>query len=322
MKHLVTKATKLLFFIIVIGAAYVAMARIGLMYALHPGFATAFFPSSGLATAAILIFGNDVWPGIFLGSMIANLITPVPMLATSVFVSAGIAFGSTLQAVTLAHFLHKLMGVHYLLSLHRNVFIFLGTTVICCSIASTIGMIVLFIGQIITIDTILSNWTTWWVGDMVGIWIFTPLFLSWSQFHVTCTPFKEFEALLLFLTTIAIALFCYGGWIPNGYPVAFTIIPCLLWSTFRFQTPITTFLLALVSLIAVWGTSSGHGPFVIGSENASLLLLQVFIGVITLMTLVLTSLVNALQHNAKALEDLNHKLVQQNRDLQEKNNKS
>src|SRR5262249_32887947 len=147
-------------------------------------------------------------------------------------------------------------------------------------------------------------------------------FLSWSRYKIPWNPAKLLEALVLLCISVVVAIFCFGGWIKNGYPLEYLIVPCLLWSVFRFQTPITTFLLALVSLIAVWGTASCFGPFVLSTENESLLLMQLYIGVITLMTLILISLVNAVRHNTKILEEMNHKLVEQNRILQEKNKKS
>jgi hypothetical protein len=50
--------------------------------------------------------------------------------------------------------------------------------------------------------------------------------------------------------------------------------------------------LLLVSKIAVWGTSHGHGPFVQPTLNESLLLLQTFVGVIAVTTLALAGVLN------------------------------
>jgi two-component system, NtrC family, sensor kinase len=320
MKQEALNGLKFLFLIISIAIGYIAMARLGLLYALNPGFATAFFPSSGLAVAALMTFGNTIWPGIFLGSMIANLVTSTPMISTSFFISLGIALGSTLQAITMAYILRKLTPANHLLSLHRNVLVFICTAVVCCLIASTIGIAVLFVAGIIPQDSLTQNWTTWWVGDIMGIWIFTPLILSWANLYSYTDKFKRrFEILFMIFICLAIGIICFGGWLENEYPLEYLLLPCLLWAIFRLKTPVVTFLLALVSFIALWGTSSGFGPFAQSSLNESLILLQLFLGVLTVMTLLLTSVLNELNHNSQVLEEFNQTLMQQNLELQEKN---
>src|SRR5262249_25646339 len=55
-----------------IAAAYWATGRLALLLAIPPGYATAIWPPAGLAFAAILLCGARVWPGIVLGSFLAN----------------------------------------------------------------------------------------------------------------------------------------------------------------------------------------------------------------------------------------------------------
>lgn len=303
---------KRLFLILAIAASYIAMAKIGLWFALNPGFATAFFPSSGLAVAALILFGNNVWPGIFLGSLVVNLIITDPVISTSILISTGIGIGSTLQALTAAYLLKRLTRVNHLLSTHRNVFIFLFTTILSCLIASTIGIVVLYSGDMINQNALFQNWITWWLGDIMGILIFVPVILSWYKISDFKDIFKEgFEAIDLFLLIIVISIVCFSSSLKNDYPIAFLLIPCLLWAAFRFKSHITTLLLVLVSALAVWGTSYGYGPFVLPSLNESLMLLQTSIGVISIMTLILISVVNEINHNNNMLEEFNQKLVEQ-----------
>ena len=55
-----------------LSAIYVATAKLGFLLAIHPGNVTAVWPPSGIALAALLIGGNRLWPGIWLGSFLAN----------------------------------------------------------------------------------------------------------------------------------------------------------------------------------------------------------------------------------------------------------
>src|SRR5438309_3154416 len=52
------------------------------------------WPAFGVALAAVLLGGYRVWPGIFLGSFLVDLLSPVPVVA-----SLGQASGSTLAAI-------------------------------------------------------------------------------------------------------------------------------------------------------------------------------------------------------------------------------
>ncbi len=51
---------------------YYLTGRLGRVAAPPPGIATVVWPPSGIALAALLILGNRVWPGIWLGAFLAN----------------------------------------------------------------------------------------------------------------------------------------------------------------------------------------------------------------------------------------------------------
>src|SRR2546422_8893105 len=82
--------------IVVLGLAaiYLLAGKLGLRLAIvHPS-ATAVWPGTGIALAALLLLGYRVWPGIFLGAFLVNLTT-----AGSILSSLGIASGNTLEAL-------------------------------------------------------------------------------------------------------------------------------------------------------------------------------------------------------------------------------
>src|ERR1700704_7056719 len=85
---------------------YFATAKLSLLLAIPPGYATAVWPPSGLALAAVLLAGNRAWPGIWLGAAFANITVQSSALAT-VF----IATGNTLEAVVGASLIRHFIGV-------------------------------------------------------------------------------------------------------------------------------------------------------------------------------------------------------------------
>src|SRR5687768_18510039 len=86
--------------IVVLAAVYFAAGKFGLSLASVHTNVSPVWPPTGIALAALLILGYRVWPGIFLGALLTNLLTPVPMATT-----LGIALGNTLEAVIAARVL-------------------------------------------------------------------------------------------------------------------------------------------------------------------------------------------------------------------------
>src|SRR5262245_28646749 len=104
-RRLVPRASSWFARLLLVAIAYYAAGRLGRLLAIPPGYASAFWPSSGIALAAVLIWGKPVWPGIALASFLVNVWTPVDgggLAAASkpVAIAAGITTGAALQALT------------------------------------------------------------------------------------------------------------------------------------------------------------------------------------------------------------------------------
>src|SRR2546428_13593140 len=74
-------------------AAYFVTARLGLLLGAVAGFATLVWPPTGIALAALWVFGSRLWPGVFAGALCVNLVAGAPLPA-----ALGIAAGNTLEA--------------------------------------------------------------------------------------------------------------------------------------------------------------------------------------------------------------------------------
>ncbi len=78
----------------IVAVVYFAAAKFGLSLASETRQVTAVFPPTGIALAALLLFGPRVWPGVFLGAFAANA-TSSEAVATAM----GIAVGDTAAAL-------------------------------------------------------------------------------------------------------------------------------------------------------------------------------------------------------------------------------
>ena len=182
-----TRSYVLILQIIGLAAAYFVTGKLGTYLAIPPGYATAIWPPSGIALASVLIYGYRVWPGILLGSFLVNISTALvgssfSEILTSVIITLSIGGGASLQAVVGGYLVRRFAGFPNLLCGEKEVFLFfLFGGLLSTWISSTIAVSVLASSARIPATNFLTNWGTWWMGDTLGIFIFTPLVLVWTQ---------------------------------------------------------------------------------------------------------------------------------------------
>jgi signal transduction histidine kinase/integral membrane sensor domain MASE1 len=191
---------------VIVALAYYASGRLGLLLAIPPGYATAVWPPSGIALAAILLGGWRLWPGIWCGSFLINVWTGLDTGSLagalwSLAVPAAIASGAALQACAGARLIRRLVGYSNLLVQEVEVvwILFLGGPVSCLLNAS-IGASALYLHGSLPADNLLFTWWTWWVGDTIGVLVFAPLVLLWSV-----RPYAQWLRRQVF-TTLPLAL--------------------------------------------------------------------------------------------------------------------
>ena len=275
--------------IVALAIVYVVAARAGLMMDAVGGFATLVWPPSGLALAALLIFGPRLWPGVFLGAFIANLLTGAP-----VPVAIGIGVGNTLEPVLAVYALRRIPGFD--VSLER-LFDVIGLIVIAAGlttmVSATIGVSSLYLGGIVAAGQLAETWRAWWLGDLIADLLVAPVLLVWAAGAPSLDyPKRKVEALALGVAVVAVSLLIFGG--PPGlamttgrYAQAYMFFPLLIWAALRFGQRGAVTAAFVVSVIAVWGTALGHGPFVRTALHQSLIALQAFMGVAAATVLVL-----------------------------------
>jgi PAS domain S-box-containing protein len=167
--------------------AYLITGKLGTFLAIPPGYATAIWPPSGIALAYLLIHGYRVWPGILLGSFLVNLSTslisgPPAETFVSVAVTLIIGTGASLQALTGTYLVHRYAGYPNSLVREKEVFLlFFFGGILSSLVNSTIAVSTLVAAGRMPSANFLNNWATWWMGDALGIFIFTPLALAWAQ---------------------------------------------------------------------------------------------------------------------------------------------
>ena len=267
---------------------YFAAGKLGLHFAFLHSSASAVWPPTGIALAAVLLLGYRAAPAIFVGAFLVNITTTGS--ATS---SLGIAFGNMLEALVGGFLVTRFAGGRDTFSRAGDIVRFtLLAGLVATSISATVGVTTLVLTGHAEWGQFGAIWLTWWLGDAAGALIVTPFLLLWARTR-GLGPLAERPAesmlLLLVIATTGALVFMYPGL--NSYPLPFLCIPPLLWAAFRFGQREVATGVAILSAIAAWATVRGLGPFVRSSENESLLLLQAFMGTIAAMTLPVAALV-------------------------------
>jgi len=272
---------------LIVAVVYFAGAELGLSLAsLHQN-VTPVWPPTGIAIAAVLIFGPRVLPGIFLGALVANLYTSLPIPFTF-----GIATGNTLEALTAWFLLRRSKRWKNSFNSVGEVLTFIVyAAVLAPLVSATIGSLSVWFGDPSQRVALVPLWLTWWMGDGFGALIFSPLILSWSSsFRIKRADVPEITS--LFVLLLIVSLIVFGGWFPGAvktYPLAYLCLPCLLWAALRFDQRIVTSAIVLITVVAVSGARQGHGPFIQPSRNVTLLLMISFVGTSSLMTLLVAA---------------------------------
>lgn len=278
-------------------ALYFIAGWVGLTWSTGKSVASPVWPCSGLALAALLLKGYRLWPGIFLGALLVNLSKLAGTghsLPGVLAVCLGIAFGNTLEALAGAWFAERFCRGRFAYQQTRTLLPFIAlSAMLATTLSATLGTGLIrwagYAGEL----TRATHWFTWWVGDVVSVLVVTPLILVWaSPPRSRFEPARYTEGLGLLLILIVICLLAFGELFPGGtqeLPLTFLLIPVLLWTALRFGPRGTATVSFIIAVLATAATIDGHGPFLAKTPGGSLLGLQNFIAVISVMPLVLAA---------------------------------
>ena len=219
--------------IAVVAATYLFAARLGLRGEFQGTQASALWPPSGLALAAVLLFGPRALAGVFIGAFFANFVdlffkaspdttaSTVNLIAYAgahaggTIAAALVGLGNALEALAASAIVRRYgTGVARLDNV-PDVVIFIVAAAAGALVASTIGVAVLATIGVIAGSLAAIAWFTWWLGDVTGILVVAPLLLAWAYFGPA--PWRvrwgEMVAALTTLVVIAGAFFThwFGG---------------------------------------------------------------------------------------------------------------
>jgi len=295
---------------ILIGVFYALVAIGSLQLSFKGTNASPVWPPSGIAFLVVWYLGYRVWPGIWLGAFIANLVVFfqigwkfIPAAPDSLL----IAIGNTLESVLAVFLLRAFIEPTDVLSSIGEIFKFIFAAMVACTASATIGTCAVYFTQPTPSISFDMVWFTWWLGDVIGILVIASIFLTFHKKLWQINSWQNaIEALLVIFALIAVNTGVFMGRFPEyGFysHVTYLILPFAIWATFRFGFPGATASILTTCVVALAGSLLHRGPFVGQRVPEDLVIVECFIGVISITVLTLAA---ALFDRQRAEEEIKY----------------
>lgn len=299
--------------------------------------ASVLYPPIGISLAAVLLCGKRSWLGVTVGAFwFARSLQGISWLT-----AWGAAFGSTLEVLVAQRCLQHI-GFERSLRRVQDVIAFIGiAAVLAPAVNATISTFNGFLAGIVPSLDIIHHWLVIWLGDAVSILVLTPALLVWgARSPGSLTSISAFRSIwnhdaLFRCRTVEVAIslgfVVVCSWL--GLTVSLDTVPTqlhnvarallqylpflfLVWAALRLGQRGTVLSSVLIALVAIAFTAQSHHYFVgavIGDLQSTLFHLQTFIGVMTMVALVLAAAIAERQQ----VEQLLRRQIQQDQFLAE-----
>ncbi|MCF6213101.1 MAG: MASE1 domain-containing protein [Flavobacteriaceae bacterium] len=289
------------FFIMAALASYLLFARFRYLLVFGEANNLAIWIPAGISLAIVLIKGYKYLPLVFIGNYLIEIITRSIdgfSILNSIPQHIFISLTDTFEVYIGVFLIYKISKSNLILKNSRNTISFILITVLISLLAASLGSFIYCLFN--------NNWSnylvmflSWWVNDSLGIFLITPLILSFPK--KTAFKFKNLKILefTFYLLIIFVFLFISEN---TQYPIKFVLIPILLISLFRFGSFISFTILLFIALYTA--IISSH--YEVGSsyyQNQDLIIYQLYFSVASILILVVSALIEEQKNNeAKILK--------------------
>jgi len=269
------------------------------------------WPPAGIGLAALLLRGSQMWLGIALGmfGFALRLGAPLPV---AVLAGMSNAVGALVGMAMLQR-----AGFRSFRSLPDALKFLTLAVSLSPVVNATLNTLNTCVNGVTPWAQFGRNWWTVWLGDGMGILVVTPLLLLWLgkplprvlSLKAVLDLWRRYphlrlraiEAILWATLLVAVGLTVFGCTKDNKiayYPLEYLTFPFIVWAALRFGQRGTVLGSLVISGIAIWGAVQQGGPFLAKSDGdvrQAVYLLQTFVGITTIIALVLAAAVTERQ---------------------------
>jgi len=296
--------------LIIVALAYFVSGRLGLAIPYVDTHITLIWLPTGIALAALMRWGYNCWPGIFLGALVTEY-----TFDSSPMLDVCIALGNTLAPLLAARLLRRF---EFREALDRAYDILLLVLAAACGmlISASVGVGSLAIFKTLTLEQAGTAWLSWWAGDFIGVLMAAPMLLNVSRVELKKLWTQRLEILAWFSILLAVSWHVFlfvnvAG--SHSVQLVFMLLPLVVWSAMRFGVMGSSLGVLIPAMIAAIATSFGLGPFYTENARQGLLFLLMFFSTLVLIDLMVAAIQAGRKHAEEAARlenDLSKELIQ------------
>lgn len=258
---------------------YVIASKLGLIHTVFDN-TSAVSPDSGLAVIVLAILGIHYWPVILIGSFLSHL-----SLSTPALVSLGIGLGSLAESFMAYSLIKRTYNVKGKPVPQRRPVAFILAGLTAPLLSASIAIISLKLGGLLKHVSWENAWTTWWIGNSLGILIIAPLLYP-AQYSIKLKK----SSVERFFISLALVVLTYILLLSSKNFINLIVFyPFLLLLNLRMSSRELKLATLFICVMAITGTYFKEGPFSNGLIEHEIIRLQLFMASISLSSLTLIS---------------------------------
>ncbi len=279
---------------------YLLSARAGALFLLPGEYGSFVWPASGIAVALTFLLGNGTLPGLLLGALVWNITRGYGLPA-----GFGISIASVVEAWFGAMVLRRAGITLELSRVSEALALALPASMAAALAAGMTAPVFLMLGGLIAPAQLPGSMLAWWLGDALGILVFTPFVLAWHRLPGALPLRVVLGASLLLAAEVAVAWGTFSGWLGTIFeqPVAYLTLPLLVWIALSGGLRTVSACLLLLLGFASWGLAHGTGPFAASSGFSNQVSTYLYVATAAVMTFVLHGLALERRNSAARLRD-------------------
>ncbi|MCK9202140.1 MAG: EAL domain-containing protein [Gallionella sp.] len=240
---------------------YALLVRLVLSYLTTDGNISAVWIPSGLGVAAVLLGGRKYLLPVFLGALLAYVAAGRPLVASSLVALSNIA-----EPLVVLWLLSRSDRFDLKLDKARDYLWLVIAGTLASGVAAAIGASTLLSSGIVTAAQFPHGLMLWWMGNLLGIVLITPLLLIWRTWPGGWfkTPARMLETGALLATSVLLAGMIFNGWLSELLDLTqrshLMLLP-VAWAAIRFGRHGVSLLLLQAALQALLGAIGSTGHF-------------------------------------------------------------
>ncbi|AUH52992.1 hypothetical protein CXB49_20470 [Chromobacterium sp. ATCC 53434] len=284
---------------LLVAAAYCLAAWGGeKLLVLELGMDSVMWPQPGLALAALLLLGWRVWPGVLLGALLIEGRRWQPELGGLHWMlpAAGAALAVLAQTLIGAWLVRRHIGRRNPMDGFSDCLAFCVIVAAATLLGSLIAVGALFLAEQLPQKQLVSRFCLWWLCSASGTLLFGSACLAFHRHGLPRQGREAWYEMLAYFGMVALLTASIFVWwhptLDTTYPLDMLVLPLVSWAAFRFTPREVVLALLLIVWLALWGTRHGGGPYLGYSAYSTLIVLQTYAGILTVVSLCVGALMS------------------------------